>query len=205
MTKQEDGSYASTNSLYKASVASKLTAEDSGFNEQITEGNFTIGDATFTITKNTTLSSLISEINSNDKAQAYAYWDDATGKLSITSKQEGASYINIEAGTSNFTDVMGFTTSEWNEDGTVKSSKMYTEAQELGQNAIFSVNGTTMTSTSNTVTSDISRIDGVTLTLNRANTEEDGNTTLKVSQDTSGLKDAVNEFITAYNLSLIHI
>ena len=84
---------------------------------------------------------------------------------------------------------MGFTTSEWNEDGTVKSSKMYTEAQELGQNAIFSVNGTTMTSTSNTVTSDISRIDGVTLTLNRANTEEDGNTTLKVSQDTSGLKD----------------
>lgn len=66
---------------------------------------------------------MISEINSNDKAQAYAYWDDATGKLSITSKQEGASYINIEAGTSNFTDVMGFTTSEWNEDGTVKSSK----------------------------------------------------------------------------------
>ena len=189
LTKQEDGSYASTNSLYKASVASKLTAEDSGFNEQITEGTFTIGDATFTITKNTTLSSLISEINSNDKAQAYAYWDDATGKLSITSKQEGASYINIEAGTSNFTDVMGFTTSEWNEDGTVKSSKMYTEAQELGQNAIFSVNGTTMTSTSNTVTSDISRIDGVTLTLNRANTEEDGNTTLKVSQDTSGLKE----------------
>ena len=49
---------------------------------------------------------MISEINSNDKAQAYAYWDDATGKLSITSKQEGASYINIEAGTSNFTDVM---------------------------------------------------------------------------------------------------
>ena len=194
LTKQEDGSYASTNSLYKASVASKLTAEDSGFNEQITEGTFTIGDATFTITKDTTLSSLISEINSNDKAQAYAYWDDATGKLSITSKQEGASYINIEAGTSNFTDVMGFTTSGWNEDGTVKSSKMYTEAQELGQNAIFSVNGTTMTSTSNTVTSDISRI-----TLNRANTEEDGNTTLKVSQDTSGLKDAVNEFITAYN------
>lgn len=137
LTKQEDGSYASTNSLYKASVASKLTAEDSGFNEQITEGTFTIGDATFTITKDTTLSSLISEINSNDKAQAYAYWDDATGKLSITSKQEGASYINIEAGTSNFTDVMGFTTSEWNEDGTVKSSKMYTEAQELGQNAIF--------------------------------------------------------------------
>ena len=172
LTQQEDGSYASTNSLYKASVASKLTDADSGFKEQITKGTFTIGDATFTIDDKTTLSSLISEINSNEDAQAYAYWDDATGKLSITSKKEGASYINIEAGTSNFTDVMGFTTSEWDADGNVTSSKMYTEAQELGKNAMFTINGTSMVSTSNTVTSDVSRIQGVTLTLKKASTEE---------------------------------
>ena len=199
LTQQEDGSYASTNSLYKASVASKLTDADSGFKEQITAGTFTIGDATFTINDKTTLSSLISEINSNEDAQAYAYWDDATGKLSITSKKEGASYINIEAGTSNFTDVMGFTTSEWDADGNVTSSKMYTDAQELGKNAMFTVNGTSMVSTSNTVTSDVSRIQGVTLTLKKASTEEDGTSTLKIEQDTSQLKDAVNEFITAYN------
>lgn len=202
LTKQEDGTYASTNSLYKASVLSKLTDENSGFHEQIKSGTFTIGDAVFTINDKTTLSSLISEINNNDKAQAYAYWDDATGKLSITSKKEGASYINIEAGTSNFTDVMGFTESKWDADGNVVSSKMFTDAQEIGQNAIFSVNGTTMTSTSNVVTSDISRMDGITLTLKRANTEEDGNTTLKVSQDTTGLKDAINEFIKAYNSAM---
>ena len=202
LAKQEDGPHASTNSLYKASVLSKLTDENSGFNEQIKAGTFTIGNATFTITDKTTLSSLISEINNNDEAQAYAYWDDATGKLSITSKKEGASYINIEAGTSNFTDVMGFTESEWDADGNVVSSKMFTDAQELGQNAIFSVNGTTMTSTSNVVTSDISRMDGITLTLKRTNTEEDGNTTLKVSQDTTGLKDALNEFIKAYNAAM---
>ena len=205
LTAQEDGSYASTNSLFKASVSSKLTAEDSGFNERIKAGTFTIGDATFTIDDKTTLSSLISEINNNDKAQAYAYWDDASGKLSITSKKEGASYINIEAGTSNFTDVMGFTTSEYDSEGKVVSSKMYTEAQELGLNAIFSVNGTQMTSTSNTVTSDISRMDGVTLTLKRANTEDDGNTTLKVSQDTSQLKEAVKSFITAYNETIAKV
>ena len=191
--------------MFKASVSSKLTAEDSGFNEQIKAGTFTIGDATFTIDDKTTLSSLISEINNNDKAQAYAYWDDASGKLSITSKKEGASYINIEAGTSNFTDVMGFTTSEYDSEGKVVSSKMYTEAQELGLNAIFSVNGTQMTSTSNTVTSDISRMDGVTLTLKRANTEDDGNTTLKVSQDTSQLKEAVKSFITAYNETIAKV
>ncbi len=199
LTKQEDGSYASTNSLFKATVASVLTSDESGFNDKITAGTFTIGSATFTIDNKTTLSSLISQINSNDDAQAYAYWDDAAGKLSITSKKEGASFINIEAGTSNFTDVMGFTNSEWDADGKVTSSKMYTDAQELGQNAIFTVNGTSMTSTSNTVTSDISRINGVTLTLKKASTEEDGTSTLKVSQDTSGLIEAVKSFVSAYN------
>ena len=205
LERQEDGTYASTNSVYKATVASLLTAEDSGFNERITEGTFKIGDATFTINSETTLSSLISQINSSESAQAYAFWDDATGKLSITSTKEGASFINIEAGTSNFTDVMGLTTSTWDEDGNLLASRMYTDAQELGQNAIFSVNGTTMISTSNTVTSDISRMDGVTLTLHRASTEDDGRLSLKVSQDTSGLTDAIKNFVTAYNNTMSKI
>ncbi len=205
LTQQEDGSYKSTNSLFKATVASKLTSEDSGFNTKIKEGTFTIGGATFKITDKTTLSSLISEINNNDDAQAYAFWDDAAGKLSITSKKEGASYVNIEAGTSNFTDVMGFTTSEWNDDGTVKSSKMYTDAQELGKNAQFTINGTKMTSTSNTVTSDISRMDGITLTLKKVSTEESGTSTLKVTQDTSGLVEAVKSFVSAYNEVLSNV
>ena len=199
LERQEDGTYASSNSVYKATVASKLTAEDAGFKQQIKAGTFSIGDATFTIDENTTLSSLISEINSSDKAQAHAYWDDATGKLSITSTREGASFINIEAGTSNFTDVMGFTTSEWDENGNLVDTQMLTATQELGKNAIFTINGTSMVSTSNTVTSDISRIEGVTLTLKRENTEEDGATTLSITQDTAGLVDAVKSFVSAYN------
>ena len=199
LERQEDGSYASGSSLYKASVSSKLTSEEAGFNEQIKSGTFTIGNATFTINENTTLSSLISDINNTEDAQAYAYWDDATGKLSITSTKEGASYINIEAGTSNFTDVMGLTNSTWDEDGNLLASRMLTGAQELGQNAQLTINGTSITSSSNTVSSDISRIAGVTINLHRANTEEDGKTTLKVDQNTAPLKDAINEFISAYN------
>lgn len=199
LAKNEDGTYSSTNALFKATTASVLTSDGAGFGEKITEGTFTIGDATFTINNKTTLSSLISDINSNDKAQAYAFWDDATGKINITSKKEGASYINIEAGTSNFTDVMGLTETTRDADGNVVSSKMYTEAQELGLNALFSVNGTSMTSTSNTITEDISRISGVTLTLKKVSTAEDGNTKLEVKQDTSGLVDAVKSLITAYN------
>ena len=199
LDRQEDGTYISTNAVYKASIATKLTSEDAGFNQIIKAGTFTIGNAEFTIDEDTTLASLIADINSNDEAQAYAYWDDATGKLSITSTKEGASYINIEAGTSNFTDVMGLTNSEWDEDGNLLASRLLTSVQELGQNAVFSVNGTTMTSTSNTVTSDISRIEGVTLTLKRANTEDDGTTTLKISQDSSELKEALSNFVSAYN------
>ena len=202
LEKQEDGSYASTNSLFKANVGSKLTAADSGFSEAITAGTFTIGDALFTIDDKTTLSSLISQINNSEEAQATAFWDDATGKLSITSKKEGASFINIEAGTSNFTDVMGLTETERDGDGNIVSTKMLTESQELGLNALFTVNGTSMTSTSNTVSSDISRIAGVTLTLTGLSTDDEGktkNATLKVDQDSSGLVDAVKGFVDAYN------
>ena len=205
LMKQEDGSYISSNSLFKANVSTKLTSENSGFNSQITAGTFTIGDATFTIDEKTTLSSLISQINNSDEAQARAYWDDSTGKLSITSKKEGASYINIEAGTSNFTDVMGLTTSERDADGNITSTKMFTEAQLLGQNAIFSINGTSMSSTSNTITSDISRIDGVTITLKGTNTEEETSSTLKIEQDTSGLIDALKSFVKAYNDTMTKI
>ena len=205
LERQENGTYTSTNSVYKATTSTKLTSADSGFNEQIKAGTFTIGNAEFTINDNTTLSSLISEINSNEEAQAFAYWDDATGRLSITSTKEGASFINIEAGTSNFTDVMGLTESEWDEDGNLVSSRMYTDAQELGKNAIFLINGTSMTSTSNTITEDVSRMAGVTLTLKRVNTEDDGTTSLRISQDTSGLKDALNEFVNSYNKVLSQI
>lgn len=205
LTKQDDGSYASTNSLFKATTATQLVSEESGFNETITEGTFKIGDATFTITNKTTLSSLISQINNSEDAQANAYWDDATGKLSISSKKEGASYINIEAGTSNFTDVMGLTSTERDENGNVVSSRMYTECQELGKNALFTINGTSMTSTSNTVSSDISRIEGVTITLKKESTEEDGTSKLTITQDSSGLVSAVKSFIEAYNNTITKI
>ena len=205
LSKQEDGTYTSTNSLYKADISSKLTSADAGFNGMITEGTFKIGNATFTIDKNTTLSSLVSKINDSDDAQATAHWDNTTGKLSITSKVEGGSFINIEAGTSNFTDVMGFTETVRDEDGNITSSKLFTEAQELGKNALFSINGTDMISNSNTVSSDISRLTGVTITLKKVSTEETSSPTLEVNQDSTQLVDAVKSFVEAYNNTLSKI
>lgn len=199
LSKQESGEYLSTNSLFKANISSKLTDVNSGFASQITAGTFSIGNATFTIDDNTTLSSLITQINNNEDAQASAYWDDTTGKIILTSKKEGASYINIEAGTSNFTDVMGLTLTERDASGNVVSSKMYTDSQELGKNALLTINGTSIISTSNTVSSDISRIAGVTINLNKVSTAEDGTSRLDVEQDSSALVDAVKQFVEAYN------
>ena len=199
LEKKNDGSYMSTNSMFKANLSTKLVDISSGFNQPITAGTFVSGDATFEIGENTTLSSLISQINESETAQASAYWDDTTGKLTLTSKREGASYINIEAGTSNFTDVMGLTETTRDGEGNVINSRMYTDTQQLGLNALFTINGTNITSTSNTVTEDVSRIAGVTLSLKKVTTEEDAKATLQVSQDNGGLIDAVKSFVDAYN------
>ena len=203
LTQQEDGTYKSTSAMYKATTASKITEEGLFSNKDgevtVKAGTFTIGDQEFTIGANTTISSLVSQINSSEKAGATAYWDSANAKLVLTSTVEGQSYVNVEAGTSNFTDVMGFTESTWNDDGSVNQTALKTDNQSLGDNAILYINGTQVISSSNTVTSDISRLEGVTLSLKGVNTEETGNTTLDVSQDTSQVVSAVKDVVDQYN------
>ena len=56
-----------------------------------------------------------------------------------------------------------------------------------------------MTSTTNTVSSDISKIAGVTLNLKRVSTDDDGETSLRVEQDSSALLEAVKNFVSSYN------
>lgn len=203
ISQQEDGTYKSTSAMYKATTASKITESGlfSGKDGALTvkEGTFTIGDQEFKIDANTTISGLISQINSSEKAGATAYWDNANAKLVLTSAVEGQSYVNVEAGTSNFTDVMGFTETTWNADGSVNQTALKTDNQNLGDNAVLYVNGTQVISSSNTVTSDISRLEGVTLSLKGVNTEETGNTTLDVSQDTSQVVSAVKDVVDQYN------
>lgn len=89
----------------------------------VTEGTFIVGDATFSISNTTTLAGLISQINSNDAANATAYWDSIDGKLVIKSRTTGSALINIEAGTSNFTDIMGYTNTTWAADGSVETTR----------------------------------------------------------------------------------
>ena len=177
--------------LYKVNGNSLITTTGLFKNGDITEGKFTIGDATFTIDGTTTLNSLINQINKSDKSYASAYWDTLSGTLVVQSTLSGESLINIESGTSNFTKVMGFT------ETVAGKETLVTERQTLGQNAIVKINGTTVTSTSNTITSDISKIKGLTINLKGVSAGE--TVTIKVEQDNEGIYNAVNDIVDSYN------
>ena len=187
----------SARELYCVIGDSKITANGLFRRGNVKAGTFTVGDAVFTITNDTKLSDLISQINSSDTANATAFWDNVEGKLVIKSRTTGAALVNIEAGTSNFTDIMGFTTSQWNGDGSLKTTKMNIDTQEIGDNAKIKINGTTYTSTSNNITSDVTRIKG--LTINLKGLTKDSSVTLKVERDKETLANAVSSVVDSYN------
>ena len=191
LNKTDFNKITGSRALYKVNVNTLITESGLYRDGDITEGTFTIGDAEFTIDSTTTLASLLEQINKSEKAYATAYWDTLSGTMVIQSTLTGASLINIEAGTSNFTDIMGFTTQK---DG---KSALVTDSQELGNNAIVRINGTTVVASSNTITSEISKIKG--LTINLKNVSEGETVTITVEQDREGIYNAVSETLDAYN------
>lgn len=197
LTRNADtGVYTSSKSAFSTDSTASLT-ETSFAKGKVTAGTFTIGNAEFTIDSSTTLDSLVAKINNNADAGVTAYWDSNSGKLSLTSNEEGAMNINISAGTSNFTDIMGLTTSTWKGDGSVDTSVANTQA--LGTNAVLTINGTQITSSSNTVTSDISGIAGLTLTLNDKTTST---ANVDITTDTSAAAKAITDFVSKYNMAI---
>lgn len=180
--------YSSSKSVFSTNPNATLTSSAFAAGT-VTEGKFTIGSAEFTIDSSTTLNSLIKKINNDADAGVVATWDANAGKLLLTAKDEGAVNINIESGTSNFTDIMGFTSGGNIADG----------SQKLGTNAVLSINGTTITSATNTVTSDISGITGLTLQLNDKTTST---ANVAVTVDTSSAVSAVKSLVDAFNTAI---
>ena len=178
-------------SLYKASANSKIVESGIFRLGNVTEGTFTIGNAEFTITSDTTIASLINEINRNEAANASAYWDNINGKMVLTSNSLGASYVNVQGGTSNITEIFGLTTKD------AGVERLATYNQKLGDNAILTINGTRIVATSNTITSDVSRIEGLTVNLKDVTAGE--YVTITVERDTQGIIDAVQESLDHYN------
>lgn len=197
ITSDGNGAVKSARELFCVNNSSVITNSGLFRKGDVTKGTFTIGNATFTIDEKTTISDIISQINSNDEANATAYWDSIEGNFVIKSRTTGSALINIEAGTSNFTDIMGYTNSEWAADGSLNVTRMNTASQEVGNNAKFSINGTYYTSTSNNITSDVSRIKG--LTINLKGLTDGSAITLTVERDKETLANAVSDIVDSYN------
>jgi len=190
-----NSSYTSSKSLSDTNTTTALTSSTYA-NGNVTAGYFTIGNASFEITSSTTIDDIINKINKSSDAGATAYWDSTAGKLMLTSTDQGATNINVAAGSasdtsadkSNFLYIMGLTKS----DGTTLADN----SQTLGQNAILTVNGTTITSSSNTVTSDVTGITGLTLTLNATTSST---ARVSVASDNSKVEESLQTFVDALN------
>ena len=198
LVKDESGMFSkSTRELYRVSTDTLVTAGGMFRLGDVTEGTFTVGNQEITIGKNTKLSDIINQINNSEDANATAYWDSIGGRLVIQSRTTGAALINIEAGTSNFTDIMGYTNSKWNSDGSLDETRLSVANQELGSNAKFTINGTKYSATSNTITSDITKIKG--LTLNLKDITENNPVTITIEKDKDKVANTIESVVESYN------
>ncbi len=179
--------FSSSKILTEINTGGKIVG-DGNLSAAVTEGTFTIGNVEFTIDANTSISGLIYQINSNSDTGVTASYDAVANKLVLKAKEPGATTINIEAGTSNFTDVVGWTT----------SGNLAEGSQELGKNSKFSINGKEFEAASNTITEEVTGITGLTLTLKKT-TAEDEPVQINIENDFTEVESAIEDFISKYN------
>ena len=186
----QDGTSSQTISLDVANIATNDVKESKAFNKETS--TFTSGADTLKfelasgesfsidVDSNTTISKLEELINSN-----------SNGTMS-------ASILNV-GGTDPYKLVLKSTNTGADNAITVTSTGGGTAADDLGlttvgngaQDANFTYNGINITRSSNDI-SDL--ITGVDIKL-----VDSGKTTIKISQNTDSIKEAVNSFISAYN------
>ena len=194
--------FASLSKINKINLGGTIVGNTANLNvdsaDPVTAGTFKIGGTEFTIDSKTSLATLISKINSSDKAGVIAQIDTKTNKLVLTSKTPGKTAINFENGTSNFLTKIGLITDTGDS----------TASQTLGENAKIHINGaaTALEVNSNTVTGDASGIPGLTINLKKTTLSKatDGSTIdtpidINIDQNTDGIKTALNDFISKYN------
>ncbi|MDD3593153.1 MAG: flagellar filament capping protein FliD [Candidatus Gastranaerophilales bacterium] len=182
-------SLVSTKKLNQIKQEQPMVGNAANFATPVTAGTFKIGDAEFTIDSSTSLNGLIYQINNNPDANVTANYDAIENRLIIKSKDPGATTINIEAGTSNFTQVAGLTT---------EAGELTAKSQSLGKNAIVEINGTTFETASNTLNEASTGIAGLTLNLLQT-TPTDEPVSVTVTNDTTELTSKIESFVKQYN------
>jgi flagellar hook-associated protein 2 len=168
----------------RINVSEKLESLASKFSDGLTfddNGNlaFSINSKSFTFSKTTTLSDMMSTINSDSDAKVNIMYDESTDKFKITAKQLGAGdNIKIAQGGGSFFDGASM----------ISTGSSVTNQ---GKDAVVIIDGETLTRSSNIVT-----VNGVTYTLLK---ESVVSQTISFRQDVEGIYDNIKGFIENYN------
>jgi flagellar hook-associated protein 2 len=145
-----------------------------------TSGYFSINGTFFSVDSTTdTLDSIINKINTSTTVGATAFYNSATGTISLTSKTAGAKDITLGTAA---TDTSDF----FSKIGLVQGN------QNTGTEASVTVNGVAVTPVNNQVT-----FNGNTFTLAGV-----GTATVSVQSDVASMVAKVQTFITAYNAAM---
>ncbi len=200
--------YSSAYPISLVNTDKSITSSESGlegvefknsWNQNVDSGTITINGVDFEINEDTTINNLISRINGNSEANVNASYDSLTNKFILTSTQTGENNISLSEENTNLLQVLGLTESS----GT--SEKIAEGSQTLGQNAIAYINGNKVISTSNTITGESSGISNLSIEIKKPTSDYSGNSddekevTLDIERDFTQVKEALNNFVTAYN------
>lgn len=167
--------------LTKGSAANKYSGSTSLSDLGIDSGSFTINGKTITISKSSTIDSLISAVNKSGAGVTMEF-STLTNTFMITSDNMGTGENISISGDEAVTKALGLTA----EDGSIIG---YT----AGQNAVFEINGQEIYHNSNSYT-----MDGTTFTIDDS-IELDKTYNISVSKSYDDVKQLVKDFVKDYN------
>lgn len=170
-----------TLSIAKGSSSNKFSGSTSLSDLGIEEGSFTINGKTITVSKDSTISSLISDVNKSG-ADVTMEFSALTNSFTIKANNMGTGENIAIAGNDRITNALGLTA-----DG--GSLVNYT----AGQNAVFEINGQEIYHNSNSYT-----MDGTTFTIDDG-IELGKEYNINIAKSYDDVKTLIKDFVNDYN------
>jgi len=182
------GTLSSGNSL--GAVNTKVTLANSRLSQAITavdasgNGSFALNGVNIAYNINTdSLSDVVARVNKSS-AGVTAFYDTTSDRMVLLNKGTGDTGFGLSEAAGGFLDATGLSMSNSG------------AATVRGKNAQFSVNGgATISSTSNTLSSDVTGITGLTVQATTAGTQS-----ITIASNTTAMKSAVQGFIDKFNI-----
>lgn len=178
------------NKTYDAGARALTFGADSSRTLSISLASGTTSTITLDSSQNT-LAAVRDAINNANAGASATIVTDTNGKqnLLLTATTGGTANKVTLGGTATFVDPANYV-DESNPGTPIAAGSAFTQTQ-AATDAVVKIQGISIATNGNTISN---ALDGVDLTVSKT-----GSTTLTVTRDTSGLKDKLNAFVTAYN------